>query len=241
MVSFSGSSRFCLQTTSSSSSSAVNRRARQNKTPRRSRRKNRQETVVQGSSNVGQKYVQPLFPSRMIFDNQVYNIIQTVQKGNITSSTTLSTFTALNFQLNDLDQAASLSAIFDQYKIKMIEVEFIPGQNSQTSATGTTGLFATVVDYDDAAAVATMGALFDYTNCISDAGFNKQRRTFHPHAALAAYSGAFSSYANIESPWIDMNSLTVQHYGIKTGWTATPSVSIITVVVRYWIQCRNIR
>jgi len=52
--------------------------------------------------------------------------------------------------------------------------------------------------------------------------------------AVAAYSGAFTSYSNLVGGWIDSASPAVQHYGIKL---ATP---IATGSIAYTMTARAV-
>lgn len=214
----------------------MNRRARQNKSPKTSGL----EVVIQGT-NLGQRIVQPIFPLSSSFDNSVFNCIKTVQKTNLTSSTIATTFGSFNFTLSDVNDAASLASVFDQYRIKMVEVLFIPGQNAQTSATGATGIFTSVIDYDDDNVLTSAPQAMDYSSAITTSGYEEQRRVFKPHVALAVYNGAFTGYANQADQWLDCADTGVRHYGVKTSWTGTPAVSVISVIAKYHLQFRNIR
>lgn len=186
--------------------------------------------------------LEPIFPTRQTVLNCTYSIIQTSISGQtLVSSTTVPTYGAIYFTLNSIDQSAQLTSVFDQYRIDMVEVCFKPRITMPTTASQNTGLFSTVVDVDDNNTLTSVNAAYDYENCVSGKGSEEQRRTLVPHCALAAYSGAFTSYANVASPWIDANSPAVVHYGVKTAWTVTDAVYTTDVLVRYKITFRNVR
>jgi hypothetical protein len=140
------------------------------------------------------------------------------------------------FTLSALDQSSSLTTVFDQYRIVMIESTFYP-----QSAAPPNGLVTSVIDYDDASTLASVGQALDYSNAMTVIGSVGFTRTFRPHCAVAAYSGAFTSFANEESPWIDCASASVQHYGIKLASTPTSSVIVYNAINRLWLQFRNVR
>lgn len=232
--------RTAITTSRTQSKRAVNRRARQNKTP--NTRSNLEMVRVGDETSSRPGILQPRFPLPQSLDNKVYDFIQTLVPSVIASSNIANTFTSFNFQLSQLDQAASFQALFDQYRIRMIEVNFIPAQTEQPTPVINQGNFYTVVDYDDSNALTSVAAAVDYTNVQFGTGTQQQRRVFQPHVAVAAYSGAFTSFENQASPWIDMQSPNVQHYGVKTVWTPTNSNGdAITVLSRIWLQCRNVR
>jgi len=195
-----------------------------------------------GGSTSSQSIVQPVFPLRERFDNEVFNVIQSYQAANITSSNSVVVGTSYYFALSQIDQYASFQTVFDQYRIKMVEVTFIPGSNSQVTAANNQGLFTTVIDYDDASTLTTVGQALDFSNSLTGEGFQTQRRVFIPHSAVASYSGSFASYQNEVDQWQDAQYPNVQHYGIKTVWTPTSTAScVMSVLVRMWVQFRNVR
>jgi hypothetical protein len=204
--------------------------------------KSNSEIVRAGATSSCEAVRQLKFPLPTIFDNQIYNVRQTLIGSLITSSNVAVTYGALSFTLAQLDQAASLAAVFDQYRIRMIEVNFEPVANFNTGPTASFGSLYTVIDYDDATPLTSVGQAADYSNCLIGQGFEKQRRVFEPHVAVAAYSGAFTSFANEAAPWIDSNSGGVQHYGIKYAWTSTTVNAMnIAIYARFWVQFRNVR
>jgi len=83
------------------------------------------------------------------FDNKPYNVFQTITLQTITSSTSIPTFFNQAWSLGNLDQATQLEAVFDQYRIVLIEVTFIPEVQLVTAGTADVGLIKTVLDYDD--------------------------------------------------------------------------------------------
>jgi hypothetical protein len=192
------------------------------------------------SYNKGVTFVDPVhFPSGKSFDGQIYNFVDSTELVGFSTSTTLTTFTALNFQLNNFGNASNFSGVFDQYRLRMVEVTLYPSVDQ--NPTGTTGLLHSAIDYDDSNALTSITQILDYQNVVITRGDEVQKRTFIPHAAVAAYAAAFTSFANETSPWIDAANLTVQHYGIKYANTASTSVNTFSVVVRAWFQFRGVR
>lgn len=57
--------------------------------------------------------------------------------------------------------------------------------------------------------------------------------------AVAVYSGAFTSFANAPSSWIDSGSPNVQHYGLKAAVTATAAVQTYNLQVRARVSFRQ--
>jgi len=161
--------------------------------------------------------------------------------GHATSSTTVPTFTASSFTVGSLDQIASLTAVFDQYRVDEVELWLTPRCSSITAQGATPGLFSSVIDYDDANLLTTINQALDYDNVLTTSGITGHYRRFKPHVATAAYSGAFTSFANETSPWIDAASTGVAHYGLKTAWGITTSATVYDMIVRMHLSWRNVR
>jgi hypothetical protein len=175
-------------------------------------------------------------------DNQVFKINQTIETlAALTSSNVATTFYSLSFSLSLVDQVTALTNLFDQYRLDMVEVMLIPRLEAQISAPGNNGLLHSVVDYDDANNLTTAGDALDYDNCLVTSGLNGHYRRFVPHLALAAYSGAFTSFANSQPTWIDAASTGVQHYGVKFALTPAISSQIFDMVARLHFSFKNVR
>lgn len=217
---------------------------------RRGRRARRQRALPTGRTEVQNPVAfgyplptvrDPAFPVDERIDNKPFNLVQSFETlAFCASSNVASTFTGTSFALSSLDQVVSLTAVFDQYRIRLIEVTLLPRLSNSGGQTNT-GVFTTVIDYDDATALTSIGQAMDYSNQVSSGGDMIQRRVFVPHVAIAAYSGAFTSFANRASPWIDSASTNVQHYGLKTAWTVTGAVNTYDAIIRMWVQFRNVR
>jgi len=118
---------------------------------------------------------------------------------------------------SQITQYLSLSAVFDQYRINSAETWLIP-RNPTYNESNTTnrGLLYSVVDYDDSASLANVGAAEAYSNCVVSPSTMGHYRHYVPHIAVAAYgAGVFTSFANSKPLWIDAASGGVLHYGTK--------------------------
>ncbi len=155
----------------------------------------------------------------------------------LTTSVTLPTFASLNFTLNDLPEVASFQTLFDQYKIDLVEVWIYASYG--LSDVPEAGQLLSVVDFDDSTNLGSVNAGFDYDNVIVGSLLNGHYRKFEPRAAIAAYSGAFTSYAQTDSnTWLDMASSTIQYYGVKLAAPATATALTIKAIARYHFSCR---
>jgi len=199
-------------------------------------------------SDISKAYTFSNPPPNMKFrvpDNFPFPITQEFIINNfLTTSTTIPAFGAANFAVGNLDQLTSLQAVFDQYIIDFIEVWVEPnlgtGVGGAAGQAGANGI-ATVIDYDDSNALTTFPQALDYTNVLHLNISECHYRKWKPHIAVASYSGAFTSFANIESPWIDAASSSVQHYGIKAAAGVTNVSIIYSCKVRLNTRWRNVR
>lgn len=177
-------------------------------------------------------------------DNQVFRLTQSVEILNwVSSSATVPVFAQANFNVGQLDQITSLAAIFDQYRIDQVEIWWIPHTTSnptQAAANGP-GLAHSVIDYDDSNALTTIGQALDYTNCVAASGVAGHYRRFKPHVAVAAYQGTFAGYSNVTSPWLDLASTTIQHYGFKIALSPSTVTTSWDLLYRLHCSFRNVR
>jgi len=142
--------------------------------------------------------------------------------------------------LSSFDQATQLAAVFDQYMIESVEIWIMP-QFSNASTSNFSGTLLSVIDLDDNNVLSTVAQASDYTSCVTTEVDQGHYRHFVPHVALAAYSGAFSSFANRHHMWIDAASPSVQHYGVKLAASPTGAVCTYDVNIRATLRFRSIR
>jgi hypothetical protein len=153
-----------------------------------------------------------------------------------------------NFQLGFLDNLSPFVALFDQYRIDAIRFTIVPQNNAiglVTNSTTTLEPLYCVIDYDDSNALTSVAQCREYDNCVILYPAESAQRTFQPRMALAAYSGGFSSYANVAPTWVDVASASVQHYGVKLFVPqATAAQTLLqswNVEIEYFISFRSIR
>lgn len=173
--------------------------------------------------------------------NQVFSLVQGFQPSALTSNIGAATYAAYTFQFSDLDQYVSLGNVFDQYMIEWVEVWITPRLPTPSATATNTGVFYSVLDFDDGAPLTTLASALDYENVLIGTGTSGHYRRFRPHVAVAAYSGTFTSFANAVGVWIDVVSPSVVHYGVKTAWASTDVAYVMNVQCRYHVKLRNVR
>jgi len=138
------------------------------------------------------------------------------------------------FQLSNLDNSASFENVFDQYRIDAIRMTCKPQNNAiglvTNSTTSLVPLYC-VIDYDNTSNLSTAAAAREYDNVICLEPGESFVRVFSPRVAVAAYSGAFSSFENSTAPWIDCASPNVQHYGVKI---LVPGATAAQTMLQSW-------
>jgi hypothetical protein len=138
-----------------------------------------------------------------------------------------------------LPDSASLTPDWDQYKIVQVRLSFYP-TFVDTSATVNYPPIHTVIDYDDSTAVA-QAQLNEYSTLMVSNSGTYFERIINPQFAIAAYSGAFTSFAP-KKGWVDVASPSVQHYGLKYAMLAAGAANAVwTVTAHYTVSFRNTR
>jgi len=164
-----------------------------------------------------------------------------------TSYSTLTQTTANQFPVFNFTLAGSSAlTIWDQYRIDAIRFTIAP-QNKAIGlfTTGTTllGAMLCVIDYDDSTALTSNTQALGYNNCVVINPSEDMTRVFQPRAALAAYAGAFTNFANVGGEWFDAVSTGVQHYGIKlviqAGMVGQTQFQVWDVVTEYFLSFRD--
>lgn len=179
-------------------------------------------------------------------DNQIFTIVQSLPDG-LLQQTGSFTNGAVSFTFSQLSQYTSFSAVFDQYRIEEVQAVFRPmftANQVSGSSTFYIPIFYVVIDYDDTTALTTAAQFLAYSNC-NTSMYETVSVCFRPHIAVAAYAGAFTSYANAGPTWIDAGSPGVNHYGIKFGMDAggagQTSFQSFSITFRMRLSLRNVR
>jgi hypothetical protein len=147
------------------------------------------------------------------------------------------TFGSSSFNMGQFNGTGQYLGLFDQYRFEELECWFEP--QASYLATTNCGILVTAVDVDDATAPTTIESVEDKQNSVSASGICGHYHRFKPHMAVAAYSGAFTSFSNMEADWIDSASNTVQHYGLKWACSATTAAQTYNLTVRARVSFRN--
>jgi hypothetical protein len=154
---------------------------------------------------------------------------------NFTTSTVVPTYLGLAFTLNNFISYSDYLSVFDQYKIDWIEVWI---ESRAPQGTTVPSLLTTAIDFDDANTPTSLSEVERKQASLTGSSLSGRYFAFKPHMAVAAYSGTFTSYSNIEAGWIDSASPGVQHFGLKVAIDTTPVASVVTVTTRAHVSFR---
>jgi len=156
----------------------------------------------------------------------------------LTSSTTVPTFATYVAHLSDFAQYTEYIACFDQYKIDMLEIWLEP-QASQSTTSTNTGMISTCIDLDDGNTPTSFAIVEAHQGSITTNGQAGHYHRWKPHVAVAVYSGAFTSFSNEPSCWIDSASPNVQHYALKAACLPTAAITVFSINVRAQLSFRS--
>jgi len=156
----------------------------------------------------------------------------------LTSSTTVPTFGTYVAHLSDFAQYTEYISCFDQYRIEQLEV-WIEPQISQSTVSANTGMITSCIDLDDGSTPSTYASVEAHQGSLTSNGQAGHYHRWKPHVAVAVYSGAFTSFSNEPSCWIDSASPNVQHYALKAACLATAAITVYSLNVRARLSFRS--
>lgn len=155
---------------------------------------------------------------------------------------------ALSFKLSDLPNYTEFTALYDEYRFKAAKVHFVPTLpvNMPVEASGTTSGTATVpalytwIDNDDNTAPTAITQGQQFSSFKAHGLLNQMRvRSVVPECSTALYSGTFTSYGQVKNQWIDNNSPSVIHFGLKFGIINASNYGAFDVVITYYLEFRK--
>jgi hypothetical protein len=150
-------------------------------------------------------------------------------------------------QLDDLSNYLEYSALFDQYMITGVKIDFIPKHNvSEMGSTRAVPVLHFWRDHDDATAPSTTLNTALENQSVKTRMLNRPQSFFlKPSILVEAYRGvASTSYSPKWKQWIDMAHADVPHYGYKyfiedAGFAAAED--ICDVFLTLYFKTRGVR
>jgi hypothetical protein len=202
---------------------------------------------AENKQSYGDITVIPLEFSRKTLADSIYRFRRTSTSADVSQLAASDNSGGYAFVLSNVPGYTEYTALFDQYKIEMVRVIWRPRWNFSaigSIATDVNPLFISVIDYDDASTL-TIAQSLEYQS-YKETRFDQDHvRCIKPRIALGAYSGTFTSFANVPAPWIDCASPSVQHYGIKFvvsgGALGQTALMTYSAEVEYFVKFRQVR
>jgi hypothetical protein len=181
--------------------------------------------------------------SRTTDSRHVQIQIQTEYDGVLLTTSNIAAVGAgLSFALSTAPGSTTLCALFDQYRIDKVDVWMFPAANFATTGSMEQGVWTSAFDPDSGGTPASFNAMQAHSGVVQTSILASHYHSFVPQIAVAAYSGAFSSYTGIDPQWIDTVSSAVQHYGIQAfAGNSTTNGIAITYIARLTVSFRGLK
>jgi len=165
----------------------------------------------------------------------------------VTASNSAAVSGALSFALNGLEGSATLTTLFDFYRIAAIRVNIRPQNNALGIVDPTTTKLVelyNVIDYNDGVTPTSAAYVREYDNCVVLMPGETCERTFQPRMSAPVRSAAGTDYMSVVPQWLNTGSDDVLHYGIKyhVPQVAAAQTLIQTwqIDVEYWVEFANV-
>lgn len=152
------------------------------------------------------------------------------------------------FQLNSVIDVADLTSLFDRYKIVGVALKIHYLQSSPSFANGFTGNLPTLhyaFDGDDVNVPPNANSVLVKGYCKSVV-LNANRPTkiyIRPRLTKEVYAPLMTGYTSEKACWLDCNSDTVPHYGLKmwlSDWLgATDNNNALRIQPTYYLKLRD--
>jgi len=194
--------------------------------PKHKKNKNKKSRGGQGGSHKGDDTSlvswdpNKIMTDKMTIPRKVSTVFSTTKMyavESVLTTTTVPAYYTPSFTLSLLDpDYSSLAAVFDQYKVEVIEIILTPRITQATSnVTQPGGFLYSCIDYDDQTSLGSIAAIQAYANVIATRMVVPHRRCWKPRMAVATYAGSFGGFGNVPAGWVDTASTSVQFYGVK--------------------------
>lgn len=171
----------------------------------------------------------------------VANIVATTSGAGVQSNAA----GAMSFALSSLPNATEFTALFDQYKIMKVKLDFIPfGDNVNlpiSTMSGANGLVSpggplvTAIDYDDNNVPGTAADLIQYQASRVTPIPKRLKMTLRPKFATEVYRSAIATGYGARTGWLDCANSDIPHYGVKYYMNA-PSALNSSFSYQVWAE-----
>lgn len=174
---------------------------------------------------------------------KVYSFTRTAPAFLLSSVAGVDTYFGLQFDLAQLPSYTEFSALYDEYKIEKVVLNFLcQSVTNYTYTNQARSYMLFVKDYDDASAPGSAAELLQRDNLIIKNGHSSFKITVYPKVARALYNGVSTAYQS-GSGYIDLTYPDVPHYGLKymIAQTQTTNNTYFQCFVTYHLKFRGVR
>lgn len=158
-----------------------------------------------------------------------------------------------SFTLSDLPDYTEYTKLFDQFRINMVKIYFIPNGNVNqidpviaTQPSDYWNCIYTAIDTNDTTAPNNDNVLRQYSTFKFSPNLKIHKRIVYPKPLIELYKSAvttgYSNLPNSQKMWVSTNDSTIPYYGIKGGFdnpTATNGYLYYKVQMVYYMSFRN--
>lgn len=150
------------------------------------------------------------------------------------------------FKLSDLPNYTEITSLYDQYKIKSVQLKIVPTKTESdvSNSSLTTSIYPlhSVLDFSDATALTGINDYLQYSTYKMTSPMRMLKRFCYPKQLQYAYdqtSGA-AALADIKNSWIRSESPDIQHLGIKVLIPAsTVNILAYQVFATYYVLAKQ--
>jgi len=162
----------------------------------------------------------------------------------VSQSSAGNVYGSFNFTAGTSAQASQLVALFDQYKICSVQLDFRPRVTSFLQGTVPSGMLFTVLDFDDANVPSSTNQLEQYATVRILPLTKRVPIKLRPYFATAGNSQISGNVTCVpKRGWIDAAYTDVNHYGIKYAISqgvagALQTYDVVITVIMTWRRVR---
>lgn len=152
---------------------------------------------------------------------------------------------AMTFSLSSLPNASEFTALFDEYKIMKVKLDFIPfGDNVNlpiSSMSGSTSLVSpggpliTAIDYDDNNTPGAAADLLQYQASKVTPVPKRMKMSLSPKFSTEVYRSGVATGYGARKGWLDCVNSDIPHYGVKY-WMNAPSSLASSFSYQVWAE-----
>lgn len=165
---------------------------------------------------------------------------------SLTIASGATSYQGVSFTLGDIPDVTDFTALYDQYKILALKVQWLPrGNSSDVANQGSISRMFSVIDRDDDATPSSIDQLCQYESLKVTPTTQVHKRYFKPSIRREIATGLGTTGSEVANPqWIDVTNTNVKHYGLKLAIQGPTPVGLsITydAMVTFYMAFKNVR